>query len=277
MTAPALRRRALVVELAGAAFIALTLAAMVTYRGGSRFDVGARHYQFLGNFFSDLGDTVTYSGRTNMVPRALFAIALIAVGSAFAWSGPVWYAWVGRTEARVAAILARVVVVPIGIAFAAIGVTPWNRDPGLHLALVRTSFALLLVFVASVLVLQVRNGALRPWLAANLAFVAVLAVYVALVTVGPSVATVAGMRIQIVAQKLVVYGAVVNLAVQAWGATRADTGPAPAAGVRRSRHGEVSASSIARSTVSNGPRRKRASQRRAIAANASQNATAATK
>jgi hypothetical protein len=220
MTAPALRRRALVVELAGAAFIALTLAAMVTYRGGSRFDVGARHYQFLGNFFSDLGDTVTYSGRTNMVPRALFAIALIAVGSAFAWSGPVWYAWVGRTEARVAAILARVVVVPIGIAFAAIGVTPWNRDPGLHLALVRTSFALLLVFVASVLVLQVRNGALRPWLAANLAFVAVLAVYVALVTVGPSVATVTGMRIQIVAQKLVVYGAVVNLAVQAWGATR---------------------------------------------------------
>jgi len=38
------------------------------------------------------------------------------------------------------------------------------------------------------------------------------------------------MRIQIVAQKLVVYAAVVNLGVQAWGVTRANTGLAPAAG-----------------------------------------------
>ena len=58
-----------------------------------------------------------------------------------------------------------------------------------HLALVQTSFALLLVFVASLVVLQVRNGAPRPWLGANLAFVVVLAAYVVLVTVGPSVAT----------------------------------------------------------------------------------------
>jgi len=62
---------------------------------------------------------------------------------------------------------------------------------------VQSTFALLLVFVVSVIVLQVRNAMPRRWIGANLALVVGLAAYVALVTVGPSTASLGGLRIQV--------------------------------------------------------------------------------
>ena len=104
----------------------LTVAAMFLYRGGSRFDVDARHYQFFGNFFSDLGATVTYSGRADTAPRALFVTALVAGGpSRSVWSGPIWAVRRGarasaRRRPRSRCVLDR--LHPIG--FIGIGVTP---------------------------------------------------------------------------------------------------------------------------------------------------------
>jgi hypothetical protein len=277
MTAPALRRRAMGLVVAGAGFVALTLGAMVVYRGGSRFEPRAAHYQFFGNFFSDLGTSVTYSGRANTVARALFVTSLASVGAAFAWSGRIWAGWAGRGVALGAAKVARAVTVLVGIGVVGIGITPWNREQGVHLALVQGSFALLLVFVVSVIVLQVRNEMPWRWIGANLALVVGLAFYVALVTVGPSTASLGGLRIQVVTQKLVVYAAIANLVVQAWGVTRCNTRRSPVGAPRAIRHGAVSPTAVARSTISNGPRRNRPSQRPASMANTSQNVSDASR
>jgi hypothetical protein len=220
MTPAALRRRAMVLVLAAALFVALTIAAMVAYKGGASFDAGARHYLFFGNFFSDLGVTVTYSGRANTVSHALFVIALVSVGVAFAWSAPAWRSWAVRDEAPVAATIAGAVAVLGGLGFVAIAVTPRNREYDAHVVLVQTAFVFLLVFVASLVDVQVRNGTPQPWIGINVACLVLLAAYVVVALMGPGVATYAGLRLQVVAQKVVVYASILNLSVQAWGVTR---------------------------------------------------------
>jgi hypothetical protein len=220
VTAVAVRRRATVLVAAAALFVVLTIAAMFAYRGGSSFDTGARHYLFFGNFFSDLGVTVTYSGRANTVSRALFVGALVPVGIAFAWSAPAWRAWALRDDAPIAAAIVSAVAVLVGFGFVAIAVTPRNRDYDAHVVLVQSAFALLLVFVASLLLVQVRNGTAQPWIGVNLACLLVLVAYVVVAVAGPSVATVSGLRLQVVAQKVVVYASILNLSLQAWGVAR---------------------------------------------------------
>jgi hypothetical protein len=220
MTEVAVRRRATVLVLAAALFVVLTIAAMFAYRGGSSFDTGAHHYLFFGNFFSDLGVTVTYSGRANTASHALFVGALVPVGIAFAWSAPAWRAWAIRDDAPIAAAIVGAVAVLGGLGFVAIALTPRNREYGAHVVLVQSAFALLLVFVASLLFVQVRNGTPQPWIGVNVACLAALAAYVVVAVAGPSVATAAGLRLQVVAQKIVVYASILNLSFQAWGVAR---------------------------------------------------------
>ncbi len=231
MTAPATRRRVAFLMLATGVFGVLTIVAMLVYDGGSLFDSGARHYQFFGNFFSDLGATVTYSGRTNIASRALFVVALTSVGVAFAWSAPAWRCWAVRDAAHIATTLTRVAAISSGLGFIGIAVTPPNSARNAHIALVQITFTLLLVFVANLVVVQARNGIPRRWIATNVALLVLLGAYVVLVIGGPNLNSFDGARIQIVAQKIVVYAAILDLSFQAWGITRLSS-PSRAAGDR---------------------------------------------
>ncbi|MCB0727716.1 MAG: hypothetical protein KDD00_09645, partial [Ignavibacteriae bacterium] len=61
-------------------FIILTGLAMIAYPGGSLFDKASIHYNFSENFFSDLGATVTVSGKRNTISNILFISALGSLG-----------------------------------------------------------------------------------------------------------------------------------------------------------------------------------------------------
>ncbi len=220
MNPPAVRRRAMLLVLSAGSFVALTITAMLVYDGGSIFDSHSRHYLFFGNFFSDLGTTVTYSGRTNTVARTLFVIALASLGLAFAWSAPAWRAWAVHKRALPAAAISQVVAVLCGLGFVGAAVTPQNSERDTHVLLVQVAFTLLLVFVANLVIVQARNGSARSWLGLNIGLLVLLAAYVAIVAVGPSLTTLTVLRMQIAAQKIIVYAAIVNMSLQAWGTTR---------------------------------------------------------
>lgn len=219
----AARRRGRVLLVAVLAFTGLVVAAMITYRGGSHFDPLASRYAAFSNYLSDLGATVTFSGRPNGLPRVLFAAATIVVGGALAWSAPAWRVWNGRGRAPVATDVTVLGAAVAGVAFAAIGVVPQDRYTRLHIALVDVAFSVLLVFVAALAVVQVRNRAPRVLWIANVAVLAVLAADVVVVWAVPAPDVAGTMRQEIVAQKVIVVAVLVDIVLQARGLVTSPT------------------------------------------------------
>ena len=73
-------------------FFILTGIAMIAYPGGSLIDKASIHYNFFDNFFSDLGSTVTASGKKNTISNILFISALGSLGIALIYFSNIWRA-----------------------------------------------------------------------------------------------------------------------------------------------------------------------------------------
>ena len=228
VTADAARRRALVLLAATVAFVALVVAAMASYHGGSRLDPGSRHYLMFGNFLSDLGTSVTYSGSSNTVSRALFVLATSVIGVGLAWSAPMWRTLASGRRSVVAARIASATTVLAGVGFVAVGLIPWNRDLALHVLVVQLVFVFLVIFAASLVVLRVRQDRGTRSFASAVALLGCLLAYTALIIIGPGLGSTEGMRLQIAAQKIVIVVTLLIVAMQAFSiATRRRSHPDP--------------------------------------------------
>jgi hypothetical membrane protein len=197
-------RRGGFLRFAAAQFVVLTAIAMVLYAGGTWLDPAAAHYQFTHNFFSDLGATRAFSGRSNYASAVLFAIALVAIGGAlvaFAWT---WRDLAIERRARWAGIASVAFGTASGLAFAGVGLAPVDRALGLHNHLVLAAFGCLLGYVTCLTIVIWRNH--LPGLAVNAAYVVLLLGYVWLVAAGPRV-----LAIQVIGQKTIVYASMLHI------------------------------------------------------------------
>jgi hypothetical membrane protein len=214
-------RRAEVMIAASLLFAVLTVAAMLAYPGGAKFDHTSGGYLFFQNFFSDLGATKTYSGRSNTTSHVLFIIALVGVGLAMIGFSTTWRTIVSRRGAgRDFGRVSQATAILSGIGFIGIAVTPWDKVLDAHNAFVKLAFGVLLVFILSMLALQLRNGWPGVFVAVNVLYLIVLAIYVLVLFVGPGLGTVSGLKFQVAAQKIIVYSSILNIAVQASGIRR---------------------------------------------------------
>lgn len=197
-------------------FVALTAIAMLVYPGGAVYQLDANRYLFLRNFFSDLGATVTPSGRPNLISHVLFAVALGSVGLALILASSNWKVIVAKGQAaRAAGIASQIVEVVAGLGFIGIAVTPWNLVLDAHNGFVRLAFGFLLVYDLCLLIIQLRNRWAKLYTAANATYLLLLVAYVGILFVGPRVDTKSGLEFQVFAQKIIVYASVVNLGLQA--------------------------------------------------------------
>jgi hypothetical membrane protein len=218
----ALRRRiggsSTLMLYASVLFVVLTWLAMWLYPGGAVFDKTSDHYLFFGNFFSDLGATATPSGRANTVPMVLLVIALAATALALINFSGAWRAiHARRHKARRAARGSQVFLVLGGLCLLGIAATPWDRLLGLHFVFVKAAFVLLVGYLLCLIRVQDKNHWPRRFVAFNVVMVGLLLVYVALLFLGPTLATPSGLAIQAVAQKVIVYACVINIGLQALG------------------------------------------------------------
>jgi hypothetical protein len=240
VTTTAARRRAVALLVATAAFAGLIAVAMATYHGGSRLEPGSRHYQLLGNFLSDLGTSVTYSGSSNAVPSLLFLVATSIIGAGLVWSAPMWSALAADRPGRPGAVAARVATVTTalaGIGFVAVGLIPWNRDLAFHVLVVQLVFAFLVVFAASLVVLQLGRDPSERSVGPAVALLGCLLAYLALIVFGPGLGSTEGMSLQVAAQKVVVVVTMLLVGMQALSiATRRRSAPATAAASASSTH-----------------------------------------
>jgi 4-amino-4-deoxy-L-arabinose transferase-like glycosyltransferase len=207
------------------AFVLCTSAAIVVFPGGTRDDATPRGYLLSENFLSDLGGTFTGSGKPNGTARPLFIAAMAAVAVALAALALALRAAAARRD-RPLGSAAVPLALASGIGFVRAATVPWNRDYEDHMAWVRSAFLLLALFVVLVTVLQVRARADRRVVVLNVAFLVALVAYLLFDVRGPDLSTAAGLRAQVVAQKVIVVLAIADLGALALAARRG-TGALP--------------------------------------------------
>ncbi|MEO7040014.1 MAG: hypothetical protein ABI186_08310 [Candidatus Elarobacter sp.] len=199
-------------------FFVLTVAAMLLYPGGRVGDVQSVGYAFFTNFFSDLGQTVTYGGHDNRVSLVLFCIALsstaAAVGLFF-----IFYSLLfpPRSSARRVAIVAAVAGIIAAACFVGVAATPWNLYLRAHNDFVQWAFrSFLLAVVCAAIASGLAANFPRRFAAVFRAFAVLLTAYVLLLACGPSANTASGAAIQATGQKIIVYASMLTVLVQAF-------------------------------------------------------------
>ncbi|HEX6496039.1 MAG TPA: hypothetical protein VF018_11180 [Acidobacteriaceae bacterium] len=208
--------RALVLIYASLQFVLLTAIAMLIYPGGAVYQRDANHYLFFRNFFSDLGATVTPSGRPNLPSHILLAIALGTVGIALILASSNWKVIVARQRtARGVGLASQAFQIVAGLGFVGIAATPWNLVLDAHNGFVRAAFGFLLAYDLCLLVIQLCNRWPPRYVLANAAYLLLLIAYVGILFVGPALDTQSGLEFQVGAQKIIVYASVINLGLQA--------------------------------------------------------------
>lgn len=203
-----------------ALFVVLTTAAMFLYPGGTGPIKSTHGYQFLVNFFSDLGQTRTQSGAANLPSMLLFTTAMLAVG---AGAGTFFVAFARYFATHTATPLARgfnkaatAAGLLAAVFFAGVGLTPHNLFlPEHQLTSNGAFYMLLLAVLLEIVAIRLTRGIPTSLLWVNIAFVVILTGYVMVMSFGPSTATLLGDEIHVVAQKLIVYTAIVTIFSQA--------------------------------------------------------------
>jgi len=104
--------------------------------------------------------------------------------------------------------------------FIGIAITPWDKVLDAHNAFVKLAFGVLLVFILCLLSLQLRNGWPALFVAVNVTYLVGLAIYVLVLFAGPGLGTKNGLQFQVAAQKIIVYGSILNIGLQAAGIRR---------------------------------------------------------
>jgi hypothetical protein len=219
--------RGTLIVVATVQFVAFTLLGMLLYPGGAKFDHSTRSYTFFGNFFSDLGASVTHSGLDNSAARVLFVLALCGVGLGLLAFAPSWRFIALRSgRGRWAGRMAEACGSASALCFAGVGLVPWNLHLALHNSLVRLAFSLLLLFVAGLTWVQLANTWPAAFVRANATYLVVLGGYVYLLFWGPSLEVPSGFAFQVVAQKIIAYVSILNLGLQGVGLRSAAVGVA---------------------------------------------------
>jgi hypothetical protein len=209
-------------------FVVLSFGAMLFYPGGAMYQPDARGYLFFQNFLSDLGATITRRNQNNGAAMILFVVGLVSVGISLAASSSIWKQVIAPPGRRMFfGHVAQVLAVLAGACYIGIAATPWNLMLSVHMFFVQSAFSLLLAFVFCLTMLQIQNKWPFRYVTSNLIYVAILSAYVFVLFDGPNLETLRGLVFQVVAQKIIVYVSILNLAYQTLGIIAAEerTGP----------------------------------------------------
>ncbi|HBY07614.1 MAG TPA: hypothetical protein DEH22_07450 [Chloroflexi bacterium] len=203
-------------------FVALTLAGMLIYPGGTHTDPANPGYAFFQNFFSDLGRFEAHNGTPNWFSAPLFFVALSFAGLGLVFFFIVSPQFFGESRLqRVLSVSGSLFGVISGFAYVGIAFAPADVSPGAHFRFVMLAFRSFLPAVIFYFVVILANRDYPNRYAVVYAvFSILLAAYILLITRGPGFDTAEGILIQATGQKIIVYAAIITVFVQSWGAKK---------------------------------------------------------
>jgi hypothetical membrane protein len=205
-------------------FVVCTGAAMLFYPGGTRIDRSTVGYSFTRNAFSDLGRTVARNGEPNPASATLFMLGLTSGGLGLAAFFVALFPLVAHRSRAAGAVgaVACVAGVITGAACVAVAWTPANRLPFEHVMAHNWAIRSFLVASALLGLVTARSTIFSFRAAAGWwMFGVLLLAFILIGLFGPSRRTEAGLVVQVVAQKVIVFSALVIVASQSYEAQRA--------------------------------------------------------
>lgn len=181
----------------------LAVGAMLRYPGGTALDATTARYSLARNFLSDLGMTVAYNGQPNRVGASLFVGSLLLLVVGFgACLAAIVRLFGAEPASRRWARAVGVCGLLACAAFAGVAVTPENRVMAIHVGFTVWAWRIMPVVAALIAVAAAQSRVLRRRVAVVWTLAAVLLTgYAALLAWGPSVQSVAGLTVQVIAQK----------------------------------------------------------------------------
>ena len=179
--------------------------AMLLYPGGTPLSRTTSGYSLTQNFLSDLGMTVAYDGRPNTIGAVLFVVSLLVLIVGLGGSLLEFVRLNSTTSgARVWARAAAVAAVLSAMSFVGVAFTPENSAMSLHVNFTLFAFRVLPIAAICMGIATTQSGAFPRRVAVTWALTAVaLMAYVGLLNFGPEGDTVSGLRVYVVAQKLI--------------------------------------------------------------------------
>ena len=199
-------------------FVLLTVAAMLTYPGGTFTDETTVGYNFFRNFFSDLGRVTAPNGQPNTVSMILFltALTIVGIGMVLFYIAFRNFFTADRTG-RWASLIGTIVGVASGLCFILIAFAPYDLFFDIHYQSVFWAFRTFLVAVgiyAYVIFRQKDYPRRYGWI--FILFTLFLAAYIGLLEFGPEANTSSGLIIQATGQKVIVYVSIISVMAQSW-------------------------------------------------------------
>lgn len=203
-------------------FFILTGLAMWLYPGGTIHHPEYEAYDFLYNYFSDLGRTRTFDGESNMTCHLLFKTALGVSGICLILFFVALPSLFKSNGSKALIFIASFLGILSGICYIGIAYVPYNVDYWGHRTFVRTGFILFLLmsFFYTAAILSEKKYPNRYAVAFGI-FVIILAVQVYIMLFGPrAYRSNEGLYLQATAQKIVVYAEILCMLYQSIGAIR---------------------------------------------------------
>ncbi len=201
-------------------FLIFTTLAMIIYPGGTIHHPELDRYDFLYNYFSDLGRTRAFDGASNWISQQIFSVSLTVSGIClilFFVGLPVLFR---KNGAKLLILFAAISGIIAGICYIGIANAPWNIDIRLHHRWVYRGFISFLVMcIFYSLAILVEKNYPRRYARAFGIFAVILFVQIVIMIFGPrAYRSNDGLFIQAVAQKIVVYSEILVMLYQAYGA-----------------------------------------------------------
>ncbi|MGB3546383.1 MAG: hypothetical protein WBA17_05385 [Saprospiraceae bacterium] len=203
-------------------FFALTYLAIQNYPGGTIAERSTEGYRFFMNYFSDLGRHRAWNGTSNSISNGYFEAAMLiaTVGiSLFCITLPVCLRFVpAKTLATAGSFLGLLAA----LSYYGISRNPLDVDYAMHTLYVRLGFVTFwLASSCNAIALYREPGYSRHYVIVYVLFSLILLVQLYIMFFTPRAWTSpAALRLQVTAQKAVVYSQLLCLAVQSIGAIR---------------------------------------------------------
>jgi hypothetical membrane protein len=195
-------------------FIIGTILAMFFYPGGNVENPEAPQYDFVRNFFSDLGHTKSRNGESNIIPLVLFSLSAMIAGFCLIPFFLAMPAFFEKSKGeRIWSRMASGFAMPISIAYIGIGLSPADLYPFLHGVFVFIAFTGTVPIVLIYTVLIIRNPLFPPYISYVYGFfLMVTFAYMLIIYIVAD-----SLVFQVVAQKIVIYTEMGSMAISGRG------------------------------------------------------------
>lgn len=199
-------------------FVIVSFLAMLFYPGGTLADPTTAGYNFINNFFSDLGLTVARNSEPNTISAILFFLTLTLAGiGLLLYFSMVPKFFNGSQIQHRMSLIGSFFGVLSGLSYMGIAFTPANLAIDAHIFFVQAAFSTFLIAVLLYIpAIFINEHISNTYTIAYALFAICLSAYLWLIFFGPSGD--GALLIQVVGQKLIVYAAIICMGFQAYGA-----------------------------------------------------------